>query len=218
MSDLEQQNFANKPRNRRAVVKGAAWSVPVIAAAIAAPAASASVANASLAWSASSTSLISLRLLDGSSGLITAKVLTTVPTQFTLTNGPGAISGNATVTIAIARPTGLNVTVGTARGFGVYSYNGVPSTAAERTVTYPTAPFIGEYGIPSTRYMSVQPVTVASNGIINVPVVFGLAGTPGLFNISALSNFVVNLTVDFGNGAVYTASSSISVPVGAGLL
>ena len=44
MSELEQQNFANKPRNRRAVVKGAAWSVPVIAAAIAAPAASASTA------------------------------------------------------------------------------------------------------------------------------------------------------------------------------
>ncbi|MDD0857178.1 hypothetical protein NHF46_04015 [Arthrobacter alpinus] len=42
MSDLEQQNFTNKPRNRRAIVKGAAWSVPVIAAAIAAPAASAS--------------------------------------------------------------------------------------------------------------------------------------------------------------------------------
>ncbi|AIY03631.1 hypothetical protein ART_4032 [Arthrobacter sp. PAMC 25486] len=42
MSEIEQQNFATKPRNRRAVVKGAAWSVPVIAAAIAAPAASAS--------------------------------------------------------------------------------------------------------------------------------------------------------------------------------
>ncbi|MEE2567943.1 hypothetical protein V1638_00820 [Pseudarthrobacter sp. J64] len=45
MSENELQNSAAR-FNRRSVVKGAAWSVPVIAAAIAAPAASASVLDA----------------------------------------------------------------------------------------------------------------------------------------------------------------------------
>ena len=62
----------SKPHSRRAVVKGAAWSVPVIAAAVAAPAAVASVNTLGLAFTASSTSLLSLALLDGG-GTLTAR-------------------------------------------------------------------------------------------------------------------------------------------------
>lgn len=217
MSDLQQQNIANKPRNRRAVVKGAVWSVPVIAAAIAAPAASASVANAGLAWTGSNTGLLSLQLLDGV-GLITAQVLMTVPSKFTITNGPGPISGNATVTIAVGRPGGINLTLGEARGFGVYSLDGVLSTAGQRTVTYNTLPLVGKVGFPLTTFTTTKAVTIPSNGVLDIPVVFGLAGTSGVASISALASFPVTLTVDFGAGNVYTASSVVSVPVGAGIL
>ncbi len=218
MSDIEQQGLANKPRNRRAVVKGAAWSVPVIAAAIAAPAASASVANASLEWTGSNTDLLALRLLDGSAGVVNAKALITVPTAFTVTNGPGAISGNATVTVVVGRPSGINLAAGAARGFGVYSYEGVPVPAGERSVDYNSLPLVGKVGFPNTSWTSTKAFNITANGTFEVPVEFGLAGESGLLNISALASFPVTLTVDFGAGNVYTATTAVSVPVGAGIL
>ncbi|ALO67782.1 hypothetical protein AS189_16465 [Arthrobacter alpinus] len=222
MSDLEQQNFTNKPRNRRAIVKGAAWSVPVIAAAIAAPAASASTANAGIAWTASSSSLVNLRVLD-SATVVTAQVLPTVPTAFTITNGAGAISGPATVTIRVDRPSGINISLGRARGFGVYSYAGVPTPSGTREAVYQKTPIVLgvggiEYGFPLTTYTATQNVTVDSNGQLVVPVEFALAGRSDLVAISALANFPVTLTVAFADGNTYTASTVVSVPVGAGVL
>jgi hypothetical protein len=81
--------------DRRAVVKGAAWSVPVIAAAIAAPAAAASVVT--------TPSLT----IDGEGTPInfdsaTPKHHGTAPTSFTIDNpgalSTGAISGSITIT------------------------------------------------------------------------------------------------------------------------
>lgn len=218
MSEIEQQNFAGTPRNRRAVVKGAAWSVPVIAAAIAAPAASASVANAGLVWSGSTSSLAQLRVLD-SATVVTAGVLPTLPTAFTISNGPGAITADATVTISVGRPAGVTLAVGRARGFGVYSYNGAVTPPSSRTVAYQQAPLTGiQYGYPTTSYTAVQPVSVASNGQVIIPVEFALAGVTDLLALNVLTAFPVTLTLNFGDGNVYTASSSISVPVGAGVL
>ncbi len=207
----------SRPHSRRAVVKGAAWSVPVIAAAVAAPAAVASVNTLGLAFTASQTALLSLNLLDGG-GVLTAQALVTVPTTVTLTNGPGAVSENATVTVSVARPAGINLPVGRARGFGVYSFNGVPTTSGERTAIYQSAPIIGQYGFPATTWTGTNvPVSVASNGSLNLPIVFGLAGTSTGVTISALSSFAVTITVVIG-GRTLTANTSISVPVGAGIL
>jgi hypothetical protein len=203
--------------SRRTIAKGAAWSVPVVAVAAAAPAASASTVNASLAWTNSSTSLLTLALLDGG-GTITAQALVTVPTQLTITNGAGAISGqNATITITVARPAGINIPVGRARGFGVASYNGSASTSSERTATYQTAPVIGQFGFPLTTFTRTVPVTVAANGTLNMPVVWGLAGVSTGVSISALSTFGVTATIAL-SGQTLSANSSISVPVGAGIL
>jgi hypothetical protein len=205
-----------KPHSRRAVVKGAAWSMPVIAAAVAAPAAVASVNNLSLAFTASSTSLLSLRLLDGAS-VVTAQALVTVPTILTFTNGPGAVTENATVTVSVGRPAGINLPVGRARGFGVYSFNGTATTAAQRTTVYQTAPIIGQFGFPATTWTNTVPITVASNGTLNLPIVFGLAGTNTGVSLSLLATFPVTVTVVIG-GRTLTATSSIAVPVGAGIL
>lgn len=202
---------------RRTVLKGAAWSVPVIAAAAAAPFAAASVTNASVAWTASSTSLIQLRLLD-TQNVLTAQVLTTVPTEFTITNGAGAISGTPIVSIDVARPGGINLPVGRARGFGIYSVNNIVTQPSERSVTYQSAPVIGQYGFPVTTWAAPRAITIPSNGSVVVPVEFGLAGVSTGVSISLLASFPVTLTVDFGNGNKYTATSSVSVPVGAGLL
>lgn len=201
---------------RRAIVKGTAWAVPVIAAAVAAPAAAASVNALTVALTNPTTSMLTLHVL-GSSSTLTATALVTVPTAVSYTNGPGAVSETATITVTVGRPGGLNLPVGRARGFGVYSYNGTLTTAASRTVTY-EKDFLGnDIGFPETTWTSVQPVSVTSNGSIAVPIEFGLAGSHVGVAISALASFPVTITVVVG-GRTLTALGTISVPVGAGIL
>jgi hypothetical protein len=217
MSEAQTPAFTSSGVERRTVLKGAAWAVPVLAVAVAAPLASASVNNSSLAFSSSVTDLLTLNLLDGG-GTVTAGALVTVPTAFTITNGAGAINQTATVTVTVARPSGINIPVGRARGFGVYSVNGATTTAGQRTAVYQTAPIVGQFGFPLTTYTGTLPVNIASNGTATVPIVFGLAGVSTGVAISALASFAVTLTVDFGGGVVRSTNSSITVPVGAGIL
>ncbi|SDH63346.1 hypothetical protein [Microbacterium pygmaeum] len=213
MTDLESrpESTPSKTFSRRSVMKTAAWSVPVIAATAAMPLAAASVSNANLTWTGITGSLLSLRVLD-SATVVTAALAPTLPTQLTLTNGAGAIANqSASVSIVVDRPGGINITVGRARGFGVYSFNGAPTPAGSRTSTYQIV------GFPRTTYTTTTTVNVASNGTFSIPVVWGLAGTNTGINISALANFPVTATVVVG-GRTLTATSTISVPVGAGLL
>jgi hypothetical protein len=119
--------------------------------------------------------LVTLSLLDGS-GTLTAQALTTVPTMLTFTNSLGRVTGTTTVSVAVGRPAGINIPVGRARGLGVYSYDGTPTTAAQRTSTSQTAPLIGQFGFPATTWSGTQAITIASNGTLSLPIVFGLAG------------------------------------------
>lgn len=195
---------------RRTVLKGAAWSVPVIAAAVAAPSASASLNNANLVWSASSTSLLPLRVLS-SQTVLTAGALVTVPTVLSIVNGAGALSGEAVVTISVARPTGLNITVGRAHGFGVDTFNSVAATPSQRTATY-----VNNLGFPSTTFTTTQTVSVASGATLNLPVVWGLAGSRAGLSIDVAASFAVTATVTIG-GKTFTAPSTISALAGAGI-
>ncbi|PPG42701.1 hypothetical protein [Pseudoclavibacter sp. RFBA6] len=202
--------------NRRSLIKAAAWTAPAVGVAIATPLAAASINNASIDWSASQTDLLSLRVLD-SQTVITAQALITVPTQVSFINGPGAISAqSAVVTITVGRPTGINLTLGRARGFGVYSYNGVVTTPAQRSAVYQTAAGI-PFGFPLTTWSGTQSITVASNGTLNIPVVFGLAGVNSGVGVSALATFPVAITIVAG-GRTFNDATNISVPVGAGVL
>jgi hypothetical protein len=204
--------------SRRSLTTSAVWSVPVVAAAVAAPMAAASVANATLAWGGNASNLATLNLLD-TGGTVTATALITRPTQFTLTNGDGAISGETgTVTIIVQRPAGINIPVGRARGFGVSQYNGVATTSGARTAVYQRAAITNlAYGFPLTSFTTTQPITIASNGTLVVPVVFGLAGFSDLLAISAVATFPVTLSVVVA-GRTLSATSTITVPVGAGVL
>lgn len=216
MTDLHISDVPDKRGlDRRTVLRGAAWSAPVLAVAVAAPLASASVGNAGLAFTSSSTGFLTLSLLDGSS-VITAGALVTVPTEFTITNGPGAINDTAAVTVVVGRPGGIPLSVGRARGFGVYGLNG-SVVAAQNSVSYQSL-FGVEYGFPITTFTGTLPVVVSSNGFLAVPIEFGLSGVSDAVSITALASFPVTLTVDFGGGNSYTASSTISIAAGAGIL
>lgn len=201
---------------RRTVLKGAAWSAPVVALAAASPLASASVGNAGVSFTDSETGLLSVRVL-GDGSLITAQAVVTVPTEYTITNGPGAINETATVTVVVGRPGGIPISVGQARGFGVYSLDGTEVSALNTTV-YQSAPFVGEYGFPITTFTGSAVVNIASDGSLAVPIEFGLSGVSTGLSISLLASFPVTLTVDFGDGNSYTATSTITVLGSAGIL
>lgn len=218
MSQLDAPKAPPSSLSRRRVLSTAAWSVPVVAVATSAPAFAASepAALGGVEWTESSTSLASLALLDGG-GTVTAQVLVTLPIEFNVDNTGGQPLDSATVSITVGRPGGINLPVGRARGFGVASVGGTATTAGERTATYQSAPIVGQYGFPITTWTGTRPLNVAPNGNVDVPVEFGLAGTSTGVTISALSTFPVTLSITYG-GVTQTASTTISVPVGAGIL
>ncbi|MEU4016765.1 hypothetical protein AB0E56_15995 [Microbacterium sp. NPDC028030] len=203
--------------SRRTIMKGAAWSVPVVAAVVATPLAAASITPTSVAWTGTSTSLAALQLLDGG-GTLTAQALVTLPTEFSIRNGSGARRAEiATISVTVGRPAGINIPVGRARGFGVQSVNGVTTTAGERTAAYQTAPIVGQFGFPLTTWTGTRTITIASDGTLVMPIAFGLAGVSTGVAVSALASFPVTLNVTLGTDT-YTAVSSVTVPVGAGIL
>lgn len=210
-------DFTKTGLDRRMVVKGAAWSVPVLAAAVATPLAAASVGNASLDWTGNAGSLASLRILNGGS-VATVGLLMTMPNQFTITNGTGAINATATVTVVVGRPDGVNIPVGQAYGFGVATLNGI-DVASQNSTNYQIAPIVATpYGFPVTTFTGTMPVSVGSGGVLNVPIEFGLSGISTGVAISLLTTFPVTLTVDFGGGNSYSATTSIIIPANAGIL
>lgn len=127
MSEIKSLAAPKASFDRRAVVKGAAWSVPVIAAAIAAPAAAASEASATSAF--------------GASGPVTFKAppkTGTAPSGLAIHNTPGtAISGNATAKLTITPKasgtpgTGIGALVG-----GRVTVAGAFSAANVWTITF----------------------------------------------------------------------------------
>lgn len=94
MSEIKSLAAPKASFDRRAVVKGAAWSVPVIAAAIAAPAAA-----------ASHTGTVSVSIVPSTTNPTfagTPAVVGTGPQGFTISTTGAAISGTASVSISIA--------------------------------------------------------------------------------------------------------------------
>ncbi|MEE2523991.1 hypothetical protein V1639_04235 [Pseudarthrobacter sp. J75] len=116
MSENELQNSGAR-FNRRSVVKGAAWSVPVIAAAIAAPAASASVLDAGAFSIDGNCGVLSLGLL--ATGLeLTASPTAPIPagTIITITGtgvaniGVFSVTGG-TASVSVLSPTSRQITL-----------------------------------------------------------------------------------------------------------
>lgn len=113
------ENETSTGLNRRSVVKGAAWSVPVIAAAIAAPAASASVLGADLTPAFGGSQIVRLRVGVGGLGV---NVNATLANTLTISNIGGLPSAaGATVTVTYPTTLGSGVTLVSDSGLATVS-------------------------------------------------------------------------------------------------
>lgn len=201
---------------RRSVIRAAAWAAPAVTLASAAPSFAASAGSIeSLTVSDEETSLLSLRLLDGGGGLVTAQALVTVPTEITATTAAGGPVTDATIQVTVGRPAGINLPIGRARGFGVAAFNGVDTTAGSRTVTYATA-LGSQVGFPTTTWTGTI-TSLPAGTATALPLEFGLAGTNSGISVSLLASFPVTVAVT-ANGVTETATTQVRVPVGAGIL
>lgn len=213
-----------KHLSRRTMVKGAAWSVPVLATAVAVPMASASTANATLQWDGTTSTLANIGVLDGS-GTVTASILPTFPNNVVLQNGAGAIAGPITGTISVTWASGLPVSLlssKVAAGFGVSSLPG--ATLGARTVTPRTILNLGiaTLGVEETSQpFTLDAASVASNAQeILGQAVFGITKRNSGVSLNVLMTFNVTVTLADSTGAAIgsPAVATISVPAGAGIL
>ncbi|MET1154262.1 hypothetical protein [Arthrobacter sp.] len=121
MSETQSLTAPKASFDRRSVVKGAAWSVPVIAAAIAAPAAAASAKTATVSLYGEGSRVTYAPTRNGGRAKIG-----TAPTGFTIHNTPGAIDDSVPATITITRASsgvpgiGIGIVGGTLVDAGAY--------------------------------------------------------------------------------------------------
>lgn len=131
MSEIKSLAAPKASFDRRSVVKTAAWSVPVIAAAIAAPAAAASARTATVAFDYAAGNAITLPEA-GSEGKPNPKNRAgTGPKGFYIQNTVGAISGQIYGTIIITPTAKTTAPANAGPEIGIYS---VTSTGPKVTV------------------------------------------------------------------------------------
>ena len=214
----------SKGINRRTVMTGAAWSLPVIALAASTPLAAASIANSSIGWVGRNANLLSLGVLNGS-GTVTAGVGISVPLNVVVTNGSGAIDGPLTGSVAISHASGLTIPVGVGnvylRGFGTATIPG--ATLGARTITprriYDGA-LVDLYVYDTTQTFTIDTPSIASGGTLTLgAITYGVTTRQGsLLNVDVAVAYNVVVSVYSGPTLVGTAIQQILVPVGAGIL
>lgn len=215
----------NSGISRRTLVKGAAWSMPVIAVAAATPLAAASAATASVEWTGGNTTLLTLTLLNGGpvAGL---NLLPSAPTDFRITNTPGEIP-NVTVAFTVAQvnaPT-LSLTLGN-RYLSGFAPRTVPGGTIVGTTTVNDR--LLNDGLLGNLYAQDTSTTfalgnVASDAIANFgSISWATTGQRGAglgVDIGVLTTF--SITAEFSSDGVAFATltgENLTVPVNAGIL
>lgn len=232
MTDVAGETPNTKGIERRTILRGAAWSVPVIAAAVAAPAFAASVAGkvTNLYWSKTSIALADLRLLNGN--LLNLTVLPTGPTQIAGTKTAAAIP-NVTVEVTVKLVSDLAVSVSVGKryvaGFAPWTLGGIaPSAPTVITPRQIGGINLGRiYAQDTTTTFALGTLPASQTAILwDVKWAVAKAYVEGLslVNIDLNANFAITVVVKSGGTTVYTldrhtvGTGLITVPVGAGLL
>ena len=187
MPEVSNEKVTNGEENgfsRRRVVAGVAWSLPVIATAIAAPAAAASGVSATAAFDAAGSSVEYPELTAAGQNRTGSG-----PTGFHITNNGSAITGSITVLIRIEP---VPAATGDP-GVGVQSLTNAtligPSLSAANV-------FTASCSIPG----------IASNATASVPTRFYYKGKK-----SQTRNFLMSLTITYPDNKVETISTNIAL-------
>ncbi|MDR2998109.1 MAG: hypothetical protein LBU78_08320 [Microbacterium sp.] len=214
-----EENTTSGGLDRRTIIKGAAWSLPVVAVAAAVPMASASVAGATLAWGPSSGQLLSLALLNGApsgGAVVNVNVLPNGANYFTVNNTTaGAVEGPLTGHVSVKWASGLPLL--SVKGYGVYAVDGSTAAVTNRTET---ARGIG--GLINT-YETEQDIVVSQSipgsTSVNIPITWGLTQN-GSLGVSVLVSYTATLTLRDKNGVVIGSAQTtgLQVPVGLNIL
>jgi hypothetical protein len=185
-------NDGNGGFSRRRVVKGVAWSVPVIVTAIAAPAAAASGISAAAAL----VNPVSDITLTSSTGTGSGTSLPgTGPTAFQIHNTGSAITGAITGTVNI-KPSG---TVTAGAGVGIQSINAAAPASSAYTGTH-------EYNATFT-YAG----TIASGQTLPFPLVFQYERiTPGPKKGAYAYTLTITLRLPDGTDRIMTGAVTIT--------
>lgn len=232
MTEVSGETPSTKGIERRSVLRGAAWSVPVIAAAVAAPAFAASAAGSvtELHWSKTNLGLLDLQLLNGG-GVLNLTVLPKGPTQISGTKTAAAIS-NVTVEVTVAMVSDLSISVSVGEryvaGFAPRLLQGLtPSVPTVITPRKIGGLMLGKLFAQDTKTVFALGTIPASTTALVWDIEWAVAksytvGLP-LVNIDTNVNFAVTVVVKSGSTVLYTldehtiSTGLITVPIGVGI-
>lgn len=189
--EITSADDAKRELGRRSVLKGAAWSVPVIAAVAVAPLAAASVNQSILRPEFSGSNPLSLVV-----GIITVADIS-VPTTLTIYND-GNVASTAGDDVVLTYPDGLlDVSLG---GVGI---SVLPGSGSPRTILLPSIPPGGSVTINVTSGLLGFGSVLAALNVLN-----GLLGS---------GENVMTATIDDNSNGTVTGSPA-TAPVGITIL
>lgn len=218
MSEIE-QGPVSKGLSRRKIIQGAAWAAPVIAVAAAAPSAAASVAAGAMDWYGRNARLLQLHLLNG--GIAAAKILPSAAQGFTVTNGSaGAINGPITGTLTVEHTSGLIVSaLGRPKGFRPFQIGSLTNGQFSVSESNKNGGLLVLGNSVKSETSFTLPGSVAGNSTITVPVEWALTQSGGsLLGLDLLVSYTATLTLSAESQVIGSATSQISIPVGADIV
>lgn len=200
MSEAMKKEDNSEKFSRRSIVKTAAWTTPVIAAAVAAPAAAASPKSATVSFGPLLANQ-NWRDWNTTSGNPRKG---TAPALFTITNSAtGAIADNTITGTLVIQANTTPPTSPKAKGLGIASITGGTITSRTPATPLPENP-LGNYKADTVTSSFTLTAGVAANASLDVPLTFGYQ--PATTTNGYTGTFTATLTL-------YTGTVMIGSPV-----
>lgn len=209
MSENEKFEKSAGP-TRRTMIKGAAWSVPVIAATMAAPASVASENNSTVVWGSDTGALLSLSLFTGET-LASAALLSTGPNTFSVINGAGELTGPLTITMTSTYSSGLSLGLGRPHGIGIFAIPGATQTTWVETVPTGDLPLLRKPFTVTSTFSYAGSIASLATALLDVQYRYSEGGS--FLSLGAIGSFDLNLSVSAGATLVGADSANLVVPL-----
>ena len=205
--------------HRRTIIKGAAWSVPVIASAVSAPLAAASNEPVDDGFTPGVPDYVTLpiRHNDQLTGKPHASwVQISLPSELVLAVPAGITAGSSmSIVVTISAPDTKISDGKSAYGLNVHKLGTLAETDGTRTSQYASK----SAGFPSNTYKASLPVPPSEDGAIRLPIEWELHGNANSSaKLTEDVRFLVTVVAMFQDGSQTTVTTTLVVPGGAGIL